>query len=103
MLKVENLIVNYGGIEAVKGISLDVPDGSITHLEFTTRDGGFVTISGEKHQFRYETAGDGINSTFYLYYEGEKYLGRIHYCKNGPGIQLYNPQMDGTFGPFKAQ
>ena len=81
----------------------NVPDGSISHLEFTTRDGGFVTISGEKHQFRYETAGDGINSTFYLYYEGEKYLGRIHYCKNGPGIQLYNPQMDGTFGPFKAQ
>ena len=33
MLKIENLIVNYGGIEAVKGISLEVPDGSIiTHV-----------------------------------------------------------------------
>ena len=29
MLKIENLVVNYGGIEAVKGISLDVPDGNI--------------------------------------------------------------------------
>lgn len=32
MLKIENLIVNYGGIEAVKGISLEVPDGSIITL-----------------------------------------------------------------------
>ena len=32
MLKIENLVVNYGGIEAVKGISLDVPDGNIITL-----------------------------------------------------------------------
>ena len=25
MLKVENLVVSYGGIEALKGISLEVP------------------------------------------------------------------------------
>lgn len=32
MLKVDNLRINYGGIEAVKGISFEVPDGSIVTL-----------------------------------------------------------------------
>ena len=32
MLKVENLKVNYGGIEAVKGISFEVPEKSIVTL-----------------------------------------------------------------------
>ena len=32
MLRVENLVVRYGGIEAVKGISFDVPDKSIVTL-----------------------------------------------------------------------
>ncbi|MDD3251841.1 MAG: ABC transporter ATP-binding protein [Lachnospiraceae bacterium] len=32
MLKIENLRVNYGGIEAVKGISFEVPDNSIVTL-----------------------------------------------------------------------
>ena len=32
MLKIENLKVNYGGIEAVKGISFEVPDHSIVTL-----------------------------------------------------------------------
>ena len=29
MLKVNDLVVSYGGIEALKGISLEVPDGKI--------------------------------------------------------------------------
>ncbi|HBD65235.1 MAG TPA: ABC transporter ATP-binding protein, partial [Clostridiales bacterium] len=32
MLKISNLHVNYGGISAVKGISLDVPEKSIVTL-----------------------------------------------------------------------
>ena len=32
MLKIDGLKVNYGGIEAVKGISLEVPDGEIVTL-----------------------------------------------------------------------
>lgn len=32
MLKIENLRVNYGGIEAVKGISFEVPDSAIVTL-----------------------------------------------------------------------
>ena len=32
MLKVNDLIVSYGGIEALKGISLEVPDSKIVTL-----------------------------------------------------------------------
>ena len=32
MLKIEGLKVNYGGIEAVKGVSFEVPDGEIVTL-----------------------------------------------------------------------
>ena len=32
MLKIENLYVNYGGIQALRGISLEVPDGKIVTL-----------------------------------------------------------------------
>ena len=44
MLKVENLYVNYGGIEAVKGISLDVPDGSIITLVGANGAGKSTTL-----------------------------------------------------------
>ena len=32
ILSIQNLQVNYGGIEAVKGISFDVPEGEIVTL-----------------------------------------------------------------------
>ena len=32
MLKIENLKVNYGGIQALRGISLEVPDGKVVTL-----------------------------------------------------------------------
>ena len=44
MLKIENLIVNYGGFEAVKGISLEVPDGSIITLVGANGAGKSTTL-----------------------------------------------------------
>ena len=44
MLKIDNLFVNYGGIEAVKGISLDVPDGSIITLVGANGAGKSTTL-----------------------------------------------------------
>ena len=44
MLKIENLIVNYGGIEAVKGISLEVPDSSIITLVGANGAGKSTTL-----------------------------------------------------------
>jgi hypothetical protein len=36
MLKVENLFVSYGGIEAVKDVSFEVPEGGIVTLSAQT-------------------------------------------------------------------
>ena len=36
MLKVENLVISYGGIEALKGISLEVPKGRLLRLSVPT-------------------------------------------------------------------
>ncbi len=44
MLKIDNLRVNYGGIEAVKGISLEVPDGSIITLVGANGAGKSTTL-----------------------------------------------------------
>ncbi len=44
MLKIENLVVNYGGIEAVKGISLEVPDGNIITLVGANGAGKSTTL-----------------------------------------------------------
>jgi branched-chain amino acid transport system ATP-binding protein len=44
MLKIENLFVNYGGIEAVKGITLEVPDGSIITLVGANGAGKSTTL-----------------------------------------------------------
>ncbi len=44
MLKVEDLKVNYGGIEAVKGISFEVPEGSIVTLIGSNGAGKSTTL-----------------------------------------------------------
>ena len=44
MLKIENLKVNYGAIEAVKGISLEVPDGKIVTLIGSNGAGKSTTL-----------------------------------------------------------
>ena len=37
MLKIEKLHVSYGGIQALRGVSLEVPDGKIVTLSGTAR------------------------------------------------------------------
>ena len=65
MLKIENLCVSYGGIKALRGISLEVPDGKIVTLivangagKSTTlrtisglvkADSGSITYDGQSH------------------------------------------------------
>lgn len=44
MLKVENLVVNYGAINAIKGITLDIPDGSIVTLIGSNGAGKTTTL-----------------------------------------------------------
>ncbi|MCR5791386.1 MAG: ABC transporter ATP-binding protein [Lachnospiraceae bacterium] len=44
MLKIQDLVVNYGGIEAVKGVSVDVPYGSIITLVGANGAGKSTTL-----------------------------------------------------------
>ena len=39
ILEIKNLVVSYGGIEAVKGIDLKVEEGKIDHAEGSRRTG----------------------------------------------------------------
>ena len=43
MLKIENLQVHYGGIQALRGISLEVPDGRIV-TQFMSANGVFALM-----------------------------------------------------------
>ena len=44
MLKVEDLVVHYGGIQAVRGISFEVPDKSIVTLIGSNGAGKSTTL-----------------------------------------------------------
>ena len=44
MLKIENLQVHYGGIQALRGISLEVPDGKIVTLIGANGEGKSTTL-----------------------------------------------------------
>ena len=44
MIKIENLVVSYGGIEALKGISLEVPSGKIVTLVGANGAGKSTTL-----------------------------------------------------------
>ena len=68
MLKVENLHVSYGGIRAVKGISFEVPDGSIVTLVGANGAGKSTTLRTIAGQVK---AQEGS-----ITYNGEELLGK---------------------------
>ena len=68
MLKVENLHVSYGGIRAVKGISFEVPEGSIVTLVGANGAGKSTTLRTIAGQVK---AQEGS-----ITYNGEELLGK---------------------------
>lgn len=68
MLKIENLRVNYGGIEAVKGISFEVPEKSIVTLIGANGAGKSTTLRAIVGLVK---AGAGSSITF----EGQELIG----------------------------
>ena len=44
ILEIRDLVVSYGGIEAVKGISMDVPEGQIITLIGANGAGKSTTV-----------------------------------------------------------
>ena len=51
MLKINDLRVNYGGIEAVKGISFEVPEKSIVTLIGANGAGKSTTLRAIRHGY----------------------------------------------------
>ena len=71
MLKIENLHVSYGGIRALRGISLDVPDGKIVTLIGANGAGKSTTL---RTIFGLVKADSGS-----ITYDGEELLGKPIY------------------------
>ena len=57
MLKIENLCVSYGGIKALRGISLEVPDGKIVTLIGANGAGKSTTLNTIACLLRSKTGG----------------------------------------------
>jgi len=90
MLKLENIYKNFGGIQALSGVSFNVEEGSITGLigpngsgkstcfnvitGFYSRDGGSIYFKGERlgHLEPFEIARKGIGRTFQIAQVPEK-------------------------------
>ena len=67
MLKIENLEVSYGGIQAVKGISFEVPEGSIVTLIGANGAGKSTTLRTIAGQVKAKSGS--------VTYNGEELLG----------------------------
>ena len=83
MLKIENLHVSYGGIKALRGISLEVPDGKIVTLIGANGAGKSTTLRTISGLVKAD--GGSIS------YDGQELLGHHAYLKvkdNGIGIPL---------------
>ncbi len=68
MLKIENLAVSYGGIEAVKDISFEVPEGSIVTLIGANGAGKSTTLRTIAGQVKAKAGS--------ITYNGEELLGK---------------------------
>ena len=53
MLKIQQLRVSYGGIQALRGIDLEVPDGKIVTLIGANGAGKSTTLRTTKKAIRY--------------------------------------------------
>ena len=80
MLKIDDLKVNYGGIEAVKGISLEVPEGEIVTLIGANGAGKSTTLR--------TVSGLVKPASGKIYFKGEDITGMAPYEIVSRGITL---------------
>ncbi|MDP4132709.1 MAG: ABC transporter ATP-binding protein [Bacillota bacterium] len=80
MLEIKNLVVSYGGIEAVKGISIDVPEGEIVTLIGANGAGKSTTLK--------TIAGIVKPKTASIIYKGHEILGKSPDAIVSSGITL---------------
>lgn len=80
ILEIRNLVVSYGGIEAVKNISLDVPEGKIVTLVGANGAGKSTTLK--------TIAGIVKPKSASIIYNGEEIVGKTPYNIVKGGITL---------------
>ncbi len=80
ILEIKNLVVSYGGIEAVKGISLDVPEGKIVTLIGANGAGKSTTLKSISGIVKPKEAS--------IIYNGEDIVGKAPYDIVKRGITL---------------
>ncbi len=80
ILEIKNLVVSYGGIEAVKGISLDVPEGKIVTLIGANGAGKSTTLKSISGIVKPKEAS--------IIYNGEDIVGKAPYDIVKKGITL---------------
>lgn len=80
ILEIKNLVVSYGGIEAVKGISLDVPEGKIVTLIGANGAGKSTTLKSISGIVKPKEAS--------IIYNGEEIVGKAPYDIVKRGITL---------------
>ena len=68
MLKIENLCVSYGGIKALRGVSLEVPDGKIVTLIGANGAGKSTTLRTISGLVKADSGS--------ITYDGEELLGK---------------------------
>ena len=78
MLKIENLHVSYGGIQALRGVSLEVPDGKIVTLIGANGAGKSTTLRTISGLIKADSGS--------ITYDGEELLGQPIYKILGKGI-----------------
>ncbi len=98
-MNTDDILVKYRSFHIVD--EGPIQDG-YTRLEFTGKNKGNIYWLDQKGEFTYSISGNGINSTFNLYFKGERYPGWLFFSENKPGILLFNPWLDGTHGRFIA-
>ncbi len=80
ILEIKDLVVSYGGIEAVKGISLDVPEGQIVTLIGSNGAGKSTTLKSIAGVVRPKSAS--------IVFQGEEICGKSPDAIVGRGITL---------------
>ena len=80
MLKIENLHVSYGGIRALRGISLEVPDGKIVTLIGANGAGKSTTLRTISGLVKADSGS--------ISYDGEELLGMPIYKILEKGIAM---------------
>ena len=80
ILEIKNLVVSYGGIEAVKGISMDVPRGKIVTLIGANGAGKSTTLKA--------VAGIVKPASASIMYEGTQLVGKAPYDIVKGGVTL---------------